>query len=166
MKTTAAEMFDRHAVTVYRYFCRTTASPDLAEDLTQEVFVRVIRGLHRYHPRDRERSWLFTIVRHVLTDCRETTRADVLQLGEVNEPVHDAWNLTALAYDDALRFLSPSDRAVYLLKEQVGLSYSEIANVCEMTEQSVRSRLYRARREIRRLLSDGRLYDREDTRGR
>jgi RNA polymerase sigma-70 factor, ECF subfamily len=164
MSTTATELFERHAVTVYRYFCRMTGSPDLAEDLTQDVFVRVIRGLHRYDARDREVSWLFSIVRHVLTDCRATPQIDVIRLDDIDEPAQATGHVTALAYDDALRLLAPGDRAVYLLREQAGLSYAEVAKVCEVSEQAVRSRLFRARRNIKRVLSDWLLHDREGSR--
>jgi RNA polymerase sigma-70 factor, ECF subfamily len=157
-------LFDRHALAVYRYFRRVTGSPDLAEDLTQDVFVRVVRGLHRYDARDREVSWLFSIARHVLTDRRTTRTLDVLRLADVEEPAQEAGHVTALAYDDALRLLAPGDRSVYLLREQAGLSYTEIAKVCEMSEQAVRSRLYRARRDIKRVLSDRLLHDRAGSR--
>jgi RNA polymerase sigma-70 factor (ECF subfamily) len=164
MSTTATELFERHALTVYRYFRRVTGSPDLAEDLTQDVFVRVLRGLHRYDARDREVSWLFSIVRHVLTDWRTARELDVLRLDDVAEPAQETGHVTALAYDDALRLLAPGDRVVYLLREQAGLSYTEIAKVCEMSEQAVRSRLYRARRDIKRVLADWLLHDREGSR--
>jgi RNA polymerase sigma-70 factor (ECF subfamily) len=164
MSTTAAELFERHALAVYRYFRRVTGSPDVAEDLTQDVFVRVVRGLHGYDARDREVSWLFSIARRVLTDRRTTRTLDVLRLDDVEEPAQEPAHVTALAYDDALRLLAPGDRAVYLLREQAGLSYAEIAKMCEMSDQAVRSRLYRARRDIKRVLSDRLLHDRSGSR--
>jgi len=133
----------------------------VAEDLTQDVFLRVMRGLDGYHARDRETGWLFSIARHVLADWQATRNLDVVRLEDVDEPAPDTGHVTARAYADALRLLATGDRAVYLLREQAGLSYAEIARVCEMTEQAVRSRLYRARREIRRLLSNRRLNDRD-----
>jgi RNA polymerase sigma-70 factor, ECF subfamily len=166
MSTTAARLFEHHAGTVYRFLVRETASRDLAEDLTQEVFLRVVRGVHRYDARDREASWLFCIVRHVLTDYREAKGIDALRLDDVEDPSHESGNVMALAYAHALRLLVPTERIVYLLREQAGLSYPEIAQACEITEDAVRSRLYRARRDIKRLLIDGRLRGREDTRGR
>jgi RNA polymerase sigma-70 factor (ECF subfamily) len=164
MSTTAADLFERHAVTVFRYFHRMTASPDLAEDLTQEVFLRVVRGLHRYDARDREVSWLLSIARHVLADSRTATKFDALPLEDVEEPAMENGHVAALAYNDALRLLPSGDRAVYLLREQGGLSYAEIAKVTELSEQAVRSRIYRARREIKRVLSDRLLHDREGSR--
>ena len=100
MNTTAAELFERHAVTVFRYFHRMTASPDLAEDLTQEVFVRVVRGLHRYEARDREIGWLLSIARHVLADRRMLKRVEVVPIADVEEPAQETTHIEALAYND------------------------------------------------------------------
>jgi RNA polymerase sigma-70 factor, ECF subfamily len=166
MSTIVAELFERHAETVYRFLLRETASPALGEDLTQDVFLRVIEGHRRYEARGLDASWLFRIAHNVLVDFRQTRRLEMLRLGDVREPAHDPGNIAALVYADALRFLAPGDRAVYLLREKAGLSYAELARMFEITEEGVRSRLYRARRDLRRLLSDGRLYDREDHRGR
>jgi RNA polymerase sigma-70 factor (ECF subfamily) len=163
MSTTAADLFDRHAVAVYRFFRRQTARPDLAEDLTQEVFLRVVRGLRRYEAKDREIAWLLSIARHVLAESREAEDGATVGLADVEEPSSGSPHVAALTFYDALGLLHPGDRAVYLLKEQGGLSYGEIAAACEMTEEAVRSRLYRARRSIKRVLSDRLVSDRPET---
>jgi RNA polymerase sigma-70 factor (ECF subfamily) len=61
--TTPAELFERHHVAIYRYLLRMTGSRETAEELTQDVFVRVLNGLEHYQQRDRERAWLFRIAR-------------------------------------------------------------------------------------------------------
>jgi RNA polymerase sigma-70 factor (ECF subfamily) len=60
---------------------------------------------------------------------------------------------TAVAVRQALQQLAEIDRDVFLLREIAGLSYDELAAVCELTPDSVRSRLHRARAELRRLLA-------------
>jgi RNA polymerase sigma factor (sigma-70 family) len=68
METTAADLFERHHVAIFRFFRRVTGSPDLAEDLTQDVFVRVVKAVAEYQPRGREPGWLFQIARTILID--------------------------------------------------------------------------------------------------
>ena len=63
-----ARLFDRHHLAVFRFLRRMTGSPSVAEDLTQEVFLRVVRGLDGYDERSREVSWIFRIARNVLVD--------------------------------------------------------------------------------------------------
>jgi RNA polymerase sigma-70 factor (ECF subfamily) len=59
----AAALFDRHHLAVFRFLRRMTGDASLAEDLTQEVFLRVVRGLDSYEERSRETSWVFRIAR-------------------------------------------------------------------------------------------------------
>ena len=66
----AGGIFERHHLVVFRFLRRMTDSVSLAEDLTQEVFLRVVRGLGAYEDRSRERAWVFRIARNVLVDDR------------------------------------------------------------------------------------------------
>ena len=54
----AKRLFEQHGTVVHRYFRRLTGDPAAAQDLTQEVFLRVVRGGDRYEHRDRERAWV------------------------------------------------------------------------------------------------------------
>jgi RNA polymerase sigma-70 factor, ECF subfamily len=157
MAPSAAEMFDRFHLAVYRYFRRVLADPDAAEDLTQEVFLRVVRGLPAYQSIGKEGGWVFGIARNVLADAGRSRRLeatgglDLDQLAGV-EPRQ----VLAFDLDEAVRFLAAKDRHVFLLREVAGLSYSEIAEACGVTEESVRARLRRSRLGLRARLS-GRL---------
>jgi RNA polymerase sigma-70 factor (ECF subfamily) len=156
MAVSADDLFERHALTVYRYLRRMTGRPDLAENLTQDVFVRIVRGIDRYEPRDREIGWLLRIARNVLVDhWQRTQKPNSLEVAvaDVEEPSAEPNHVLALGFQEALRLLPPADREVYLLRERGGLTYEEIALACEMTAEAVRSKLYRARRQIKRLLS-------------
>ena len=157
MGHTAAELFDRHALAVFRFFRRMTGNTDLAEDLTQEVFVRVVRGLHGYQARGREPSWVFRIAHTVLADHLRREGAvpvSVISLDDaLDEPREEPSQLAALGFYEALGLLPRAEREVLLLRELGGLTYVELAQACETTEEGVRSRLYRARRLIKRVLS-------------
>jgi hypothetical protein len=89
METTAADLFERHHVAIFRFFRRVTGNPDLAEDLTQDVFVRVVKALAEYQPRGRETGWLFQIARTVPLDQhrrRPEPGAPVSRTGKQSRP--------------------------------------------------------------------------------
>jgi RNA polymerase sigma-70 factor (ECF subfamily) len=151
----AGGLFDRHHLVVYRYLCRMTRRPDVAEDLTQDVFVRALGGLERYEARDLERAWLFRIARNLLLD-RQRQEARRSPSSDVDA---DTLGMTS-AHDDAIDLnralaeLDPLDRDVFLQREVGGLGYVEIGRVCDITPDAVRSRIFRARSKLRALLRD------------
>src|SRR6185437_6172839 len=67
---TAADLFHRHHLPLFRYLYRLTGRRDVAEDVVQDVFLRVVRRLDDYQTMGREAAWLFTIARRLLLDRR------------------------------------------------------------------------------------------------
>jgi len=151
--TTAAAVFERHHVAVYRYFQRMTRRHDLAQDLTQEVFLRVVRGLEAYREQGLESAWIFRIARNVFLDHRRQVDAAPDTLPQVDEVGADCQNIAAFGLQEALALLSHREREAFVLHETAGLRYAEIAAACETTEESVKSSLRRARFRLRALLS-------------
>jgi RNA polymerase sigma-70 factor, ECF subfamily len=144
--TQAAGFFHRHRTRVFRYLRRAVGSADLAEDLSQEVFLRVVRGLPRYEERNLEAAWVFRIVRHVLADHwrRPATAADAERAEEGEESL-PATQMIRCSLAEALERLSPLNREVLLMREVVGLQYDEIAAALDLTVAGVRGRLSRTR---------------------
>jgi RNA polymerase sigma-70 factor (ECF subfamily) len=68
LRERATAIYVRHRMPVWRYLHRLTGSRDQAEDLCQEVFLRVVAGLERYEERGWERAWVFQIARRVLAE--------------------------------------------------------------------------------------------------
>lgn len=153
----AALLFDRYATAVRRYFRRHLSGAAGADDLAQEVFVRVVRGAAAYDERQRERAWVFRIARNVLLDHhRHANRApeSAALVEQVSPPVQ----AVALDVRRALATLSPEERDAFLLAEVGGLTYEEIADTTASTAAAVRSRIYRARLALREhLMPPGRL---------
>jgi RNA polymerase sigma-70 factor (ECF subfamily) len=153
-----AQLFDRHHLAVFRFLRRMTGDPSLAEDLTQEVFVRVVRGLDAYEERSREASWVFRIARNVLVD-RHRARVRSPQAASLQEaagvPGTAPQVLTAVL-DQALARLADEDRAAFLMREVGGLGYREIADASGATPDAVRMRIYRARLALRETLGPSR----------
>lgn len=164
--TSPAELFERHHVAIYRYLLRMIGSRDAAEELTQEVFVRVVKGLESYEERDKERAWLFRIARNLRCDrARQLHRQHTpVPLEEVQlvEPQQQELRLSLMR---ALATLNDDDREAFVLAEIGGFSYGEIAAICDTTPAAIRSRIYRARMALRLALDGPTVRERYFVRG-
>ncbi len=149
---TAGELFERYHVQTYRYFLRLTGSVDVAQDLTQELFLRVLKHL-RSCPPGFEAGWVFRIARNLLIDhWRKSPRREVA-LARARRLERDASQVVAFSLGEALDLLPPEDRELFLQREISGLSHAELAAMRDMTPENVRSRLCRIRCRLKSLLS-------------
>ncbi len=155
MGMTPTELFERYHLTAFRYFLRALGSRDAAQDLTQDLFLRVMRNVRRQDA-DPEPAWVFHIARHLLLDYRRTHRAVLVPLTDARSSAVTPTQLVAFSLSEAIGLLPETERDAFLLREVVGLSYVEIARICEIQVETVRSRLYEARRRLKALLA-GRL---------
>ncbi|CAN5900577.1 RNA polymerase sigma factor SigE [soil metagenome] len=152
-----------HTQRVYRLAYRLTGNAHDAEDLTQEVFVRVFRSLDSYTP-DNFEGWLHRITTNLFLDKarrRARLRFDYLSddaAGRLagNSSPPDAHLVDKLFDDDVERALAslPGDfRAAVVLCDVEGLSYDEIADALAIKTGTVRSRIHRGRRLLRKALA-------------
>lgn len=110
---TVPEFFcDRYYVSVYRYIQRSVRSADVAADLTQEVFLRIVRGLRTYEYRGSEAAWVFTVARHVLaTHAAAASQATRLVASSQTAPSSEApTQLFYASLTEALEALPPEAR--------------------------------------------------------
>jgi RNA polymerase sigma-70 factor, ECF subfamily len=151
---TAAELFERHHRSVFGFLRRMEGSAQDAEDLTQEVFLRVLRALDQYQERALERAWVFRIARNVWLDHRRAlSRAPrAAPATDIHLARPAAGGLAGLALDQALARLPEAEREAFLLREVGGLGYVEIAEATGATPDAVRSRIHRARLALRTML--------------
>ena len=149
---TADGFCERYYGAIYGYIRRSVSSRDLAADLTQEVFLRVVRGLRTYERQGKEAAWVFTIARHVLaTHAANDSQATRLAASSDGQPSVEApTQLFYASLAEALEAVSPEAREVLLLRDAHGLSYPEIADVLGLTVEAVRARLARVRRRLTR----------------
>jgi RNA polymerase sigma-70 factor, ECF subfamily len=153
------EVVREHSARVYRLAYRLTGNTHDAEDLTQEVFVRVFRSLDSYTPGTFE-GWLHRITTNLFLDmARRRQRIRFEGLAEEtagrlsgDEPT-PAQAFDARHFDsdvqDALRALAPEYRAAVVLCDIEGLSYEEIASTLGVKLGTVRSRIHRGRAQLR-----------------
>jgi RNA polymerase sigma factor (sigma-70 family) len=157
------EIVDRHSDQVYRLAYRLTGNPADAEDLTQDVFVRVFRSLDTYTP-GTFAGWLHRVTTNLFLDGarrRQRIRFDALS-DERAERLHSAMAAPHEAYADrtfeadveqALTSLPPDFRAAVVLCDIEGLSYEEIADILGAKLGTVRSRIHRGRAMLRTSLA-------------
>jgi RNA polymerase sigma-70 factor (ECF subfamily) len=156
------EVVRLHSARVYRLAYRLTGDPHDAEDLTQEVFVRVFRSLSNYTPGTFE-GWLHRITTNLFLDSvRRKARIrfegladDAAERLAGREPSpSDAYDNAHLHADvqAALDALPPEFRAAVVLCDIEGLSYEEIAATLGVKLGTVRSRIHRGRAQLRAAL--------------
>ena len=157
------EIVAEHSTRVYRLAYRLTGNRHDAEDLTQEVFVRVFRSLHTYTPGTMA-GWLHRITTNLFLDGarrKQRVRFDALLEGAAERlpsalPTPEAAQLDQMFDADveaALGSLPPDFRAAVVLCDVEGLSYEEIADVLGLKLGTVRSRIHRGRTQLRQALA-------------
>jgi RNA polymerase sigma-70 factor (ECF subfamily) len=167
-------LYARHKGPTYRYFLRHTSDRAAADELQQDVWLRVVRARERYAPEARFTTWLYTVARHRLVDhwrapggarfisldddCgAELVEQDVgedarLDRADPLERVIDAQ--AGLRLQAALADVPAPQRDAFLLHVEGGLSLGEIAAVAGVPAETVKSRLRYAYRRLRAALED------------
>jgi len=157
------QVVQEHSARVYRLAYRLTGNRHDAEDLTQEVFVRVFRSLSSYTPGTFE-GWLHRITTNLFLD--QVRRKQRIRFDALPEDAGDrlagsdlgperAWEHNNLDHDvqAALDTLQPEFRAAVVLCDIEGLSYEEIAATLDVKLGTVRSRIHRGRAALRQALA-------------
>jgi RNA polymerase sigma factor (sigma-70 family) len=157
------EIVTTHSARVYRLSYRLTGNVHDAEDLTNDVFVRVFRSLHSYRPGTFE-GWLHRITTNVFLDkmrrkqrIRFDALADDAAARLPSREIGPEQKVTDAQFDDdvqrALDALPPDFRAAVVLCDIEGLSYDEIAATLGIKLGTVRSRIHRGRAQLREALA-------------
>ena len=165
-----AELLHRYRAPVFNLCLRMLKNRDDAEDVAQDVFIKVFSMLERYDERYAFRSWLFKIAANQCIDFIRTNRVKLLRL---DEPVHYRGEEIerqlpddAPGPDEALQSrevasllrqitdeLPPHYKAMIVLRHQEQLSYEEIAQLMELPLGTVKARIHRARAMMKDKLS-------------
>jgi RNA polymerase sigma-70 factor (ECF subfamily) len=152
-------IFNEHKDAVYRFAWRMTSSAAIAEDIAQDVFLSLFRQPNRFDPsRGTMRAFLLGIARNVtLKRWRDEERWEELGHDEfVTQPTHVEHierSEIAAAVANAIRSLPPLQREVLILAEYEDLSLEEIARTVDSEIGTVKSRLHRARENLKQMLA-------------
>lgn len=149
-------LFRRYKQPLFAFFRRRLIDSSQAEELAQETFLAVLRGTVRYEATALFRTWLYAIAFRILRAHRRKAAFRAV-FHRDSAAHHDPAAPGRLDQDvlmrEAVGKLDRIDREILLLREFEQLSYAEIATVLDVPLNTVRSRLFRARTELRNLLS-------------
>lgn len=162
------KLYDRHALSVWRFVLRSVQQPELADDLAQDVWMSALGHLDRWEPRAKFRTWLFTLAHHRMVDHWRAQRpsvslsaddaegaalADMLAVESGFGPVAQLdGKQQAQALLDALAALPDTQREAFLLQAEAGMSVQEIADTTGVPLETAKSRLRYARSQLRKSL--------------
>ncbi|WP_020385052.1 sigma-70 family RNA polymerase sigma factor [Kribbella catacumbae] len=145
---------------VRRYVSQLSADPQSADDLTQETFLRALKGLHRFEGRSSARTWLLSIARHTVADDlrRKASRPrlsdrDWQLAAERAQPSDLPGFDDGIALADLLDKLPADRREVFVLTQLAGVPYAQAASHLGCPIGTIRSRVARARTTLIDLLA-------------
>jgi len=152
-------LFARYRQPLMSFLARMLHDHGRAEELAQEVFVRVYRARERYEPRARFSTWLFGIASHLALNELARSRHKKerpLEGSELEDRISPSVNLDeqidardlALRIQQAITQLPDRQRAALLLRAEQGLGYEEISRALKTSASSVKSLLHRARESL------------------
>lgn len=169
------ELLDRHGTVVYRYLTRYLGDDEMARDVTQDAFVRVVTGAANFRGQSSFRTYLFTLVRHAAIDAVRTRRRrpdgtagsldapsgpdadDPPPVARLAIPDHgDHRTLSgelSRAMEHGLARLPGEQREAFLLREVDGLTFPEIGAIQGVNLETARSRVTYAIRSLRQSLA-------------
>jgi len=155
-------LYKRHRGPVYRFVLRAIKNRSTAEELFQEVWIRVIEARSRYAPQARFTTWLYTIAHNLLVDHWRRKGLTLVQLDEEqlvaapDNPARQAEAREALTrLLQAIESLPAAQREAFLLHEEAGLSVAEIAAATGTNDEAAKSRLRYAMAKLKAAVDDG-----------
>lgn len=156
-----AELIRRHQNFVYGAALRIVRNPAIAEDLSQETFIRAFRALGSFRGDAQVRSWLYRIAtnlaKNAVTRTRETPTDRIVEPVQAHGPSHAVESLHLREdIQAAVDRLPEHLKGPFIMREFEHLSYKEIATATGLQLNTVRTRILRARRALRSELEEWR----------
>ncbi len=159
--TDFAELVRRYEDRIYNLCRYLVRDPRDAQDAAQDVFLKAYRGLKDFRPDSSLYTWIYRIAVNTSLDYRRRSRREASREAALSDDLPSAQPLPDQVYESkeiteaiqaALPRLREKLRAPIVLREIEGLSYEEIAKVLDLSVGTVKSRISRARDELRNLL--------------
>src|SRR4051812_2684752 len=169
------ELIRRYERPVFSLVYRMVRDRELAEDLAQDTFIKVLNNIDRYRPEFKLSSWLFKIANNVAIDYLRKRQLETISIdGSPHAQTADAIEATSIevsgdqesaldelearemgaAIERAIASLRPEYRSCIMLRHVEGRSYEEIAATLDLPLGTVKTYIHRARHELRKSLED------------
>jgi RNA polymerase sigma-70 factor (ECF subfamily) len=152
--TKSSDLFDRYHKHLYNFFVKISYDRDLGNDLTQNVFLRMIKFKHTYRADGKFKSWIFQIARNVYADHhranKQTFSKEVFNLSDQEDAIDVKW---AKSEEEKLLYiamygLSTEQREVLLMSKFQKMKYQEIAEIYETSEGAIKTKVHRAIKKL------------------
>lgn len=149
-------LFERYHLRLYNFFLKMGLGNDVSQDLTQNLFYRMMKYRNSYRNGSSVKSWIYQIARNLHMDYRKQQKKnDELFLQSENYPSDQAEESAGFAEDDYERLgrafleLSDSQREIIILSRYQGLKYSEISGIINQSVPAIKVAVHRAIKHLR-----------------
>ncbi len=143
---------DLYSDRVFRFIVKSTSDAELAKDIVQDAFLKLWEA-HEGLDETKAKSWLFTTAYRIMIDgirrSKKMTRMDT----HIEEPSHgEQWNDLQEILHEALNTLPEKQKQVILLRDYEGYDYTEIGEICDLSESQVKVYIFRGRKKLKEYL--------------
>ena len=149
-------LFERYHLRIYNFFFRLTFDMDVSQDLTQNLFFRMIKYKYSYKSDYSVKSWIFQIARNLHADyCNEEKRSAEIFMKTDKYPVEPSDDSEGYLEDDYIRLekaisnLSEEQKEIIVLSRYQGLKYDEISAITNQSVAAIKVAMYRAIKQLR-----------------
>jgi RNA polymerase sigma-70 factor (ECF subfamily) len=151
-----SELFERYNVRIYNFMLKLTFDRSLSQDLTQNLFYRIIKYRHTFKDEFTFKSWIYQLARNIHADhCKKNKKytEQYTQVEEYDENIIDqnaAFSEDEFArLDQALSRLKPEQKEIIVLSRFQGLKYSEISVIQNQSVPAIKVQVHRAIKQLR-----------------
>jgi RNA polymerase sigma factor (sigma-70 family) len=151
-----SELFERYNVKLYNYFLKLTRNKLISQDLTQNLFYRMIRYKNSYRNEYSVKAWMYQMARNLHIDyCKEEKRSGELFMNTETYPVDISDENDGFPEDDYERlersfsYLSKEQQELIILSRYQGLKYEEISHIVNQSVPAIKVAIHRAIRQLR-----------------
>jgi RNA polymerase sigma factor (sigma-70 family) len=153
----ASALFERYNKRIFNFLARLTMDRALAEDLTQNVFLRIIKYRNSYREGARFQSWIYQVARNVFSDHYQVHKnkfSDFVDVEKVSDALYDTEDSDVLDEQErllqrSLAKLSDEQRELLILTRFQHMKYEEVAAIMDTTVANIKVKVHRAILKLR-----------------
>ena len=154
-----SELFERYHVKLYNFFLRLTYDKEASQDLTQNLFYRIIKYRHTFEGRENSfRAWIYQMARNIHADYYKKEKKKMEQLNKINNN-HNNVPESSDSFgeddfrklDNAMLKLKPEQREILVLSRFQGLKYDEISKIKNISVPAIKVQVHRTIKELRKI---------------
>jgi RNA polymerase sigma factor (sigma-70 family) len=153
----ATLLFERYHKRIFNFLARMTSDRDLAEDLTQNVFLRIIKYRNSYREGLKFQSWIYQVARNVFSDhyqANKNKHADFVDVEKVSDYMGDSEETEDMDEKEKLLHqsmarLSEEQRELLVLTRFQHMKYEEVASIMDTTIANIKVKVHRAILKLR-----------------